>query len=114
MQPAAGIGHTSHMTVAGSDWEKRVSELWTEMNRYDEDEFAAASMRWSPSYHREARSGCSSVVQRSIPPVAQIGRFCCTQPRSTQAWWASVAGELSSRWPARSGTLGIHKTHRLS
>lgn len=27
------------MTVAGADWEKRVSELWTEMGRYDDDEF---------------------------------------------------------------------------
>jgi len=35
----AAIGYTSHMTVAGADWEKRVSKLWVEIDRYDEDEF---------------------------------------------------------------------------
>jgi hypothetical protein len=27
------------MTVSSEDWEKRVSELWAEIDRYDEDEF---------------------------------------------------------------------------
>jgi Tetratrico peptide repeat len=27
------------MTVAGDDWAQRVSELWTEIDRLDEDDF---------------------------------------------------------------------------
>jgi len=47
------------MNVAGADWEKRVSELWTEIDRYDEDEFV----------------GLVDALVAELPPGSAIGLF---------------------------------------
>ncbi len=47
------------MTVAGADWEKRVSELWTEIDSYDEDEFV----------------GRIDSLAAELPPGSAIGLF---------------------------------------
>jgi hypothetical protein len=99
------------MNVAGADWEKRVSELWTEIDRYYEDEFVGLADALVAELPPESAIGLFELGGALDSPVTQIGRFRCTGPRWTQAWWVSVAGELPSRWPALSGILGNHKTH---
>ncbi len=47
------------MTVAGADWEKRVSDLWTEMDSYDEDEFVSRI----------------DALAAELPPGSAIGLF---------------------------------------
>jgi len=53
------IGYTLHMTVAAVDWEQRISELWTEIDRYDEDEFV----------------GRVDALVAELPPGSAIGLF---------------------------------------
>ena len=47
------------MTVAGTKWEKRVSKLWAELDRYDEDEFVDRI----------------AVLADELPPGSGIGLF---------------------------------------
>ncbi|MGH2410254.1 MAG: tetratricopeptide repeat protein, partial [Chloroflexota bacterium] len=47
------------MTVASANWEKRISELWTEIDRYDEDEFV----------------GRIDTLVAELPPGSAIGLF---------------------------------------
>jgi hypothetical protein len=100
--------------AATSNWEKRVSKLWGEIDSYDEDDFVDRVDAIVAELPPRKASGRSSAAQRLIPRVTRIARFRCMQLRSKQAWRASVGDELSSRWPARSAILGSRKTHWIS
>jgi hypothetical protein len=58
-EAAVAICYTAKMTVADADWERKVSELWTELDRYDADAFV----------------GRIEELAAELPPGSAIGLF---------------------------------------